>query len=66
MPNTIQPGEYSKGSGAEGVSYNTDSDGDLKLFNVEHDDDGRWLNTNYDNPDNCWNADNRFVFLRRN
>lgn len=48
----------------DGISYATDSDGNLKLFNVEHNDDGQWLNSYYDNPDNVWNADNRFVFAR--
>ena len=42
------------------------SDGNLNVFNVEHNDDGRWLNTNYGNPDNMWNPDNRWVFARRN
>ncbi|MBI3046167.1 MAG: hypothetical protein HYY86_01305 [Candidatus Harrisonbacteria bacterium] len=46
----------------EGVLYITDSDGNLKLFNVKHDDNGRWLNSNYGNPDNVWNEDNQFVF----
>jgi len=40
----------------------SDSDGDLKVFNIEHNDDGLWLNTNYDNPDNVWNASNHWVF----
>ena len=48
----------------EGISYETDSDGNLKVFNVEHNDYGLWLNTNYDNPDNVWNASNRWVFRR--
>jgi hypothetical protein len=36
------------------------------VFNVEYDSDEQWLNANYGNPDNVWNADNRFVFVRRN
>ena len=48
----------------EGISYETDSDGDLKVFNVEHNDDGLWLGTNYDNPDNVWNGKYRWVFRR--
>jgi len=44
----------------------TDSDGDQNVFNVEHNDDGRWLNSNNGNPDNMWNPDNRWVFARRN
>ena len=36
------------------------------MFNVKRNDDGElWLNTNNGNPDNVWNADNRFVFRRR-
>ena len=55
------------GGGIDGTSHATDSDGDLNVFNVERNDDGsQWLNSNYDNPDNVWNADNRWVFLRRN
>lgn len=43
-----------------------DSDGNLNVFNVERNEDGIWLNTNYGNPDNEWNSDNRWVFARRN
>ncbi len=42
------------------------SDGNLNVFNVERNEDGQWLNTNYGNPDNEWNPDNRWVFARRN
>ncbi len=42
----------------------TDSNGNLKVFNVEHDDKGQWLNSNYGNPDNFWNGNNRWVFVR--
>jgi hypothetical protein len=67
MPNTIQPREYSKGGGMEGILYTTDSDGNLNVFNVKRNDDGKqWLNANNGNPDNFWNAENRWVFLRRN
>jgi len=41
-----------------------DSDGDLSVFNVVHDDNGRWLNSYYDNPVNVWLADSRWVFVR--
>ena len=34
MPNTIQPREYSKGSGTGGTIYRTDSNGNLNTFNV--------------------------------
>ena len=66
MPNAIQPQEYSRGSGTDGASHTTDRDGNLNIFNVEHDDDDLWLNGNNGHPDNFWNADNRFVFGRRN
>ncbi|MEI8339073.1 MAG: hypothetical protein WCF94_00205 [bacterium] len=49
------------------ILYITDSDGDLKVFNVKCNDDGElWLNSNNGHADNFYNADNRFVFLRRN
>ena len=42
-----------------------DSDGDLCLFIVEYDDADRWLRA-YDGwPDRLWDADDRFVFIRR-
>lgn len=67
ITNKIQPLEYSKGGEIGGILYKTDSDGNPNIFNVEHDDDGkRWLNGNWDNPDNFWNADNLWVFARRN
>ena len=66
MPNKIQPQEYSKDSGTDGALHVTDSDGDLNVFNVKRNDDGKsWLNANYGNPSNFWNADNRFVFVSR-
>lgn len=61
MSNKIQLEEYSTGSGKEGVSHN--SDGDPNLLNVNRDDDGRWLNTTYDNPDNQWSRDDGFAFV---
>ena len=66
ITNSIQPWEYSRGSGSEGALYITDSDDYLTVFNVEHSDDDRWLNANNGNPDNFWNGNNRFVFARRN
>lgn len=53
-------------SGLDGALYVTDSDGNLKVFNVERNENGLWLNSNYGNPDNFWNGDNRWVFIRRN
>ena len=46
----------------EGALYITDSDGNLEVFNVKHDDNGQWLNSNYGNPENVWNEDSQFVF----
>lgn len=48
----------------EGNSYETDSNGNLNLFNVERNEDDLWLNSNYGNPDNFYNSNNRFVFRR--
>jgi len=45
----------------EGILYI--SDGDPNLLNANRDDDGRWLNTTYDNPDNRWNRENGFAFV---
>jgi hypothetical protein len=43
----------------------TDSDGDLDLFVVAHDDDERWLYAYNGYPAHFWNGHSRFVFLRR-
>jgi hypothetical protein len=51
------------GSGLDGILYGTDSDDDLNIFNVNHDNDERWLNTYNGNPDNTWNPDDRFVVV---
>ena len=61
MPNTIQPREYSKGGGSDGISHN--SDGDPKLLGTNRNDDGHWLNAYYDKPDNRWNRENGFAFV---
>ncbi len=67
MPNPIQPGEYSMGSGTDGAAHITDSNGNPSAFNVERNDDGRsWLNNDWANPDNRWNLDNRLLFHLRN
>jgi hypothetical protein len=60
MPNEIQPREYSKGGGIGGISRN--SDGDPNLLNANRYDDGQWLDTTYDNPDNRWNDSSGFAF----
>jgi len=41
-----------------------DSDGDLTIFYVVHDDDGVWLHGSNGYPDDFWSGDNRFVFVR--
>lgn len=62
--NEIQSKSNQRTVASEGVSYKTDSDGNPKVFNVEHDKDGLWLNGNNGNPDNFWNGNNRWVFRR--
>ena len=61
VPNSIQSREYSTDRGMGGASYRTDADRDLNVFNVEHDDNGLYLNSDYGNPDTLYNPDNRFV-----
>lgn len=61
IPNPIQSGEYSTDGGTDGSSYGTDSDGDLNVFYVEHDNDEQWLNSDNGNPNTLYNLDNRFV-----
>jgi hypothetical protein len=61
MPNKIQPRENSKGGVTEDILRS--SDGDLNLLNANRNDEGRWLNTAYDNPDNEWNRENGFAFV---
>ncbi len=39
------------------------SDGNPNLLIVNRNDDGRWLNAYYDNPDNRWNRDDGFAFV---
>ena len=39
-----------------------DSDGNPNLLGANRNDDGRWLNAFWDNPDNTWNRDNGFAF----
>ena len=45
----------------DGASYGTDVNRDLNVFNIEHDDNGLWLNSNNGNPNTLYNPDNRFV-----
>lgn len=44
-----------------GTSYGTDANCDLNVFNIEHDDNGLWLNSNNGYPNTLYNPDNRFV-----
>ena len=60
MPNTIQPREYSKGSGLDDISYN--SDGNPNLLNANRNGNGRYVNAYYDKPDNRWNRNDGFAF----
>ncbi len=48
--------------GTDGITYNTDADGDPKLFNVNRNDSEPWLNNNNGHMDYRWNGYNRFVF----
>ncbi len=60
MPNSIQPREYSIGSGIDGHAHN--SDGNPNVLNSNRNDDGRWLNANWDKPGNQWNDNGAFAF----
>lgn len=56
----------SRGGDLGGVPrINTDSDGNPNVFNVNANDDGRWLDTNDGRPENRWNPENQFAFVRR-
>ena len=52
--------------GLVGPKDSADADGNPNAFNVEHNDDGRWLNNNWAKPENQWNPDNKFLFRLRN
>src|SRR3989344_5446388 len=66
IPHTIQPNLFIEtGSGADGMAYRTDRDGNPNVFNLERNEDGLWLNDNWTNPTNKWNPDNEFVFRLR-
>src|SRR5258708_11313374 len=43
----------------------TDSDGDSRIFLVEHGGNVPWLSAHYGDPDGVWRADDRFVFARQ-
>ena len=61
MSNPIQLGENSTSSGKEGISHSTDSDGDLNVFNLKHDSNGLYLNSNNGDSDTRYYPSNRFV-----
>jgi hypothetical protein len=52
--------------GQAGTAYNTDSNGNPNVFNLNRNDDGLWLDNNWAKPSNTWNPDNEFVFHFRN
>ena len=58
MASTIQPGEHSTGGVPDGCAYVTDSDDYPNAFKVEHDDNGRWLNSNDAKPNDHWDPGN--------
>jgi hypothetical protein len=61
MLDSIQLGEHSTSSVIDGVSYN--SDGNPNVLNANRNDDGQWVNANWDNPDNQWNDNGAFAFV---
>jgi hypothetical protein len=61
IPNSIQSGEHSTDGGAEGGVHV--SDGDPNVLNSNRYGDGRWLDTDWDKPENQWNDDGAFAFL---
>ncbi len=60
MPDSIQSGVCSTGSGTDGVAH--DSDGNPNVLNANRNDDGRWVNANWNNPDNRWNVNGASAF----
>lgn len=44
----------------------TDREGNPRLFNVNRNEDGSWLDNNDGNPDDQWNPDISFAFVARN
>ena len=60
IPNTIQLREYSMGGDTDGKAYV--SDGNPNVLNSNRNDDGQWLNSYWDNPDNEWDDNGAFAF----
>lgn len=51
--------------GTDDVLYKiTNRNGNPNVLNVERNSDDLWLNSNWDNPDNQWNRDNRWAFAQ--
>src|SRR3989338_3238758 len=67
MPHKIQPQELESRGGVQGGTSrkNVDTDGDLDIFDLEYDEDGRWLKTNDGRPENEWNPEDPFLFVPR-
>ena len=53
------------GGGKDGKLHITDRNGNPNVFNLEHNDNGLWLNNNWTNPTNKWNLDNELMFRLR-
>lgn len=52
--------------GLDGMPYTTiDRDRNPYVFNVNRDDDDAWLNRNWANPSNEWDADDEIMFRYR-
>jgi hypothetical protein len=60
MPNSIQSGEHSTDGARDGVPHN--SDGNPNVLYSNRNDDGQWVNANWDNPDNQWNDNGASAF----
>ena len=46
----------------EGALCITDSDGNPNVLYANRDDDGQWVNANWDKPSNQWNDNGAFMF----
>ena len=70
LPNKIQPGELFQWvviwtvRDINGSSWRNPN-GNLNVPELWNDNDGRKLNLNYDNPDNKWNENYRFLAFRQ-
>ncbi len=50
-----------RGGSMDGIPHI--SDGDPNVLNANRNDEGRWLNANWDKPDNQWNDNGALAFL---